>query len=201
MCRHLCGLLTPPSEPELAEAFATSAPKRFEFWSGDVAMVNLTEFEAEPADHMTVRYPFRCTFAPERPAEVSYGERDYSATVMLNGFRLEDWNRTLTSETLPDRRYLHTPDRLDEYLTVASVSVARLWPQIERADTDLLERVAEVAGDLPRHERLDEAKLSFAAKDFDRVIELLEPLEDNLFQSDAKRLTKARKRAHKKTGR
>lgn len=201
MCRHLCGLLTPPSEPELAEAFATSAPKRFEFWSGDIAMVNLTESGTEPASAMTVRYPFRCTFTLGRPAAVSYGDRDYSATVMLNGFRLEDWNSTLTTETLPDRQYLHTPERIDEYLTAASASVARLWPQIERADTDLLECVAEVVGDLPRHERLDEAKRSFAAKDFEKVVELLEPLEADLFQSDAKRLMKARKKAHKKAGR
>lgn len=194
MCRHLCGLLTPPSETELAEAFVTTVPKRFEFWSGKVDLTNLGEDGSVGADTTTVRYPFRCTIAFDRNALVSYGDRDYSATVMLNGFRLEAWGQALASERLPDRRYLHTPDRIDEYMTAAAATVSRVWPQIDNPNPSLLGQVAEIAGDLPRHERLDEAQIAFAAKDYPRVVDLLTPLEANLFRSDARRLAKARKK-------
>jgi hypothetical protein len=202
MCLNLCGLPTPPSEAELTEAFLTTVPKRFEFWSGETSVWNLTDGEAEPTDVELVRYPFRCRmlFDDEQvhPVQVSYGDRDYSATITVHGRRLEDWLAALSQEQLPGYRYLHSPARMDEYMTAAAASLSRHWDRMAEPDADLIAAAAQAANDLARHERLDQAQVAFAAKNYSRVVELLGPLEGELFRSDQKRLDRALRKTRKK---
>lgn len=193
MCLNLCGLPTPPSESELAEAFATTVPKRFEFWSGNLTMVNLGVEEAA-ADVDSVRFPFRCSMAFDRPVVITYGERDYSAAVKVHGQRLEHWLAALSLPSLPDHRYLHTPARIDEYASAAARAISEHWSLLEAPGEGLVTTVSDAAEDLPRHERLDQAQAAFADKNFERVVELLSPLEGELFRSDERRLVKARKK-------
>ena len=194
MCLNLCGLPVPPSESELAEAFATTVSKRFEFWDGSVTHSNVVENGRTPADPETVRFPFVSTMTFDRPVEVSYGGRDYAARVSVHGRRLEHWLAALEAPSLIANRFLHSPARMDEYFTAAAVALSEYWPRLEDPSRHLRDRSATLADDLPRHERLDQAQVEFAAKNFALVVELLAPLEGSLFKSDQKRLDKARRK-------
>lgn len=208
MCTEQCGRLTAPDELELIRAFHVVARDTFAFLEPTLGFApsitstySIRDGILEEVPEEDVHFPFLTCVefaAGDDRVHVNYGDREYELSVVVthNGdgpHRLQDWLTALgVSHELGDEYpWVQTRHGMALHARELAGALREHAAELFAADVTVT-TTALTAGDKRRMR--DEAHQALAAKDFERVVRLLQPIEDDLSTTDRSKLAFARKR-------
>ena len=210
-----------PSTTQLVQAFFTEAGEAFRplvsrpgsRWTTQLRHVTQNGFELTTAERIEGVFSADCEFqTPELSGEITFGDREYFINTVVSPrsrthrYGLWEWADALDRPDLVPRAtdFVLQLDRLHEIVRGMADGLLELGPAIARAERPTLQRMEAARAEVQaaHNERLREADHrgavarandAFRQQRWDRVIELLEPVEDRLSLAESEKLVYARR--------
>ena len=216
-------MTSPPSSSELVQAFFDDARAAFEpmvsagtgRWGERLRQVTDHGLETAVPDKLEGLFIAECDFeTSDLIGKISYGDREFLIETVVGPlgpsrpYGLWEWANALGAPDLVPRetQFVFQRERMRDIVVRMANAVLTLRVEIAGARPEVVERIerarAEVQADWQARSRewdhrhaSAQADDAFRAKDWKRVIELLETIQDPLSPAESKKLAYARKQA------
>ena len=219
---HPSGADQPPSTTLLVQTFFTEAADAFRplvsspgsRWTAQLRHATQNGFELTTPDRIEGFFSAECEFqTPELIGDITFGDREFLINTVVSPrgrphrYGLWEWADALERPDLVPRAtdWVFQLDRLHAIVRGMADGLLELGPVIARAERPTLQRMdaarAEVqAADAERWREAEHrgavarANDAFRQQLWDRVVELLESVEDRLSLAESEKLAYARRR-------
>lgn len=211
MCTEECGQLDPPDERELLEAFQIVTRDAFAFLAPEydfdlqsLHTFNLVDGNRVPVNESGVAFPFFVELDYQGGGNqvfVRYGDRDYELGIDLiigdsGRHSLGTWIEAMGAghDEPAENMFVSSRAGLARHARRLAQLLRTVLPELLATAADVRNKLANVerTSETDKSRQRREAKVAFQLSDYEKVVELLDPLQAELTATEVKQLAFAR---------